>query len=410
MRVLHVLNYGYPYIDGYTVRSMGIVTSQRRYLGVETFTVTSPFKPLTKARDENFVLDGWGREAQLSLTNQPDLPRDWERPSLGLAPATSKLFRRELAAIVEGIDPDIIHAHHPHYVGSASLEIARLKNIPFVYEIRCFNGDYDLDARNPYFLARGKYQNRLELNLCRRADAVVTIADGLADRIINRGIAADRVFIIRNSVNDDVFSPNGGTSSAEKELVVGYATTFEAIEGLDYFVQSVPLARDKIAARGRRLRVRLAGTGRDWDRIRHLVTTLGLADTVQLEGFIPYGEMPDFYKKLDLFVVPRRPAAATVGTTPLKPLEALAMKCPLLVSDLPALRELLEGREGVKFYDPSPECLAERLLAFVENPWSAEQSSVADRTWRTEVIAYEKVYEAAQRNFRRAINTGGRNS
>ena len=34
-RVLHVLNYGWPHIDGYTVRSSGLITAQAQHLGLE---------------------------------------------------------------------------------------------------------------------------------------------------------------------------------------------------------------------------------------------------------------------------------------------------------------------------------------------------------------------------------------
>lgn len=399
-RVLHVLNYGWPYIDGYTVRSQGLITAQRRHLGWPVEVAVSPFRPFTRAADPEFVLPEWGPARQHST----GLPATGygvtalERPSLGLAPATSARFRAGLERLVSGVRPGIIHAHHPHYVGATARRTARARRLPFVYEIRCFNGDYDRERRNPYVRERGRYQNLLELRMCRLADAVVTISDGLAERIVVGGTPADRVFVVRNSVDNELFRSAQNRRPPGDTLTIGYATTFEVMEGLDTLLGAVPAARAALAARGRTLRVRLAGIGRDWERIRALVTKLGLADTVDLPGFVPFSRMPEFYGGLDLFVVPRRATPVASATTPLKPLEALASELPLLVSDLPALRELLDGRPGVRFVAPVSAALAAALVSFADAPWRTSADAIADRTWRQEARRYEAVYAAAVRN------------
>lgn len=403
-RVLHVINYGWPYIDGYTVRSMGLVTAQRRYLGLDVTVVTSPFPPLARARDPDFATEDWGPGVQIEARTYSEWPR-WghlrslERPSLGLAPVTSEVFRRELTSIVDRLGPDLIHVHHPHYIGSVALEVARSRSLPFVYEVRCFNGDYDYDARNPYYWLRGWRHNHLEHWICRQANAVVTISEGLARRIIAAGTPADRVSVVRNSVDTDHFVPDTGDRCLPSGvLTIGYATTFEMIEGLDNLVRAARMARDALQSRGRRLRVVLAGTGREWPRIRGLVDELGLDDIVELPGFIPYGRMPGYYRNLNLFVVPRRRVAVSADTTPLKPLEALAMGLPLLVSELPAMRELLGGRAAVRFVKPTPERLSRAIIQFADRPWKSDGTPVGDRSWRQEVRKYGPIYAAAARS------------
>jgi len=403
MRVLHVLNYGWPYIDGYTVRSMGLITAQRQHLeGVDTMVAVSPFEPLASATDRDFTLDGWGPDAQLHATRHGDgeLPRPWERPSLGLAPQTNSVFREELESILRRLQPDLLHAHHPHYVGRIALDVAQTFDVPAVYELRCFNGDYDLMRTNPYFKLRGRWRNHLEHRVFGRASAIVTIGEGLARRIVEGGkIPEDRVFTVRNSVNTDLFAPDNGPNRPEfsdgDSLHLGYATTFEPIENLDALVRCVSHARPVLQDRGLDLNVTIAGAGRDWERIRRLVEEEGVGDAVSLPGFVPYGEMPEFYRGLDLFVVPRHSLQVTEDTTPLKPLEALAVGTPLLSSDLPALRELLASRDDVRFTEPTPEALAEAIVDFSEAPWSAPERGIEGRSWRTEIQRYREVYQAA---------------
>ena len=403
MRVLHVLNYGWPYIDGYTVRSMGLITAQRQHVnGVDPVVAVSPFEPLASATDRDFMLDGWGPDAQLHATTHgdPDLPRSWERPSLRFAPKTTQVFRRELESIVRRLQPDLIHAHHPHYVGRVALDVAQAFDVPAVYELRCFNGDYDLMRTNPYFKLRGWGRNYLEHQLFDRASAIVTIGDGLARRIVEgRGVSEDRVFVVRNSVNTELFAPSGDargpTLSPGDTLHLGYATTFERMENLEALVRCAARARSALRERSIDLKVTIAGTGREWDRIRRLVDEEDVGDIVSLPGFVPYGEMPDFYRNLDLFVVPRRALQLTEDTTPLKPLEALAVGTPLLSSDLPALRELLGDRDDVRFTEPTPEALAQAVVDFADGPWTTSATDIEGRSWRQEVQRYREVYRAA---------------
>ncbi len=377
MRILHVLNYGWPHVDGCTARGRSLVTAQAAELGLDVRVAVSPFPVFARATDPELTTPVWGPQ-QLQVPAVPGpraLPpsvRRFERPALGLGPLAEAEMARGLVRLAADWRPDVVHAHHPAYVGRAARTAARVLGVPFVYELRCFNGDYDLDAKNPYYLARGRRQNVLELALCRKAGAVVTISDGLAARIVAGGVPRERVHVVRNAVDTALWRPLERTPVPGR-LTVGYATTFEAMEGLDTLVAAVGVAREQLAADGTELRVVLAGTGRDWQRIRDLVDTAGLADVVELPGFLRLPELRELYRRLDLFVVPRRAAAVATDTTPLKPLEALAVGLPVLATDLPALRELLAGRDGVRHVPASAEGLAAGLLDFRRQALDADR-------------------------------------
>ena len=402
MRVLHVLNYGWPHVDGYTARSRCLVAAQRGELGLDARVAVSPYPPFARAADPELTADGWG-PGQVPVPPRPD-PRvpapvraalaGLQRPALGLAPLAEGAFRRGLAEVVQALAPDVVHAHHPAYVGRAALAVARGHGLPLVYELRCFNGDYDLDARNPYVLARGRRQNALELALCRAADHVVTISTGLAARVVAGGVPERRVSVVRNAVDTARWRPLERTGEPGT-LRVGYATTFEAIENLDGLVAAVRIARGALAARGVRLEVVLAGAGRDWERIKAAVEAAGLVGTIALPGFLRLPELHRLYARLDLFVVPRRAAVVAADTTPLKPLEALATGLPILATDLPALRELLAGQAGVRHVPATPQGLADGLVAFAGAPWAPSgPPDLGERSWSVQVHRYLPAYAA----------------
>ena len=190
MRVLHVFNYAWPFVDGYTVRSAGLVRAQRLTLGYETLHAVSPFAPLARGKDEDFRPDGWGpgvqREIPWPRARAGGVrPVGWQRPGIGLAPVADRHFRRGLGEAIEGFEPDVVHAHHPHYNARPAIRVARRHGLPCVYELRCFNGDYDLSGGIAQRL-RGRRGNALERAACRDADGCVTIGDALADRVFVR--------------------------------------------------------------------------------------------------------------------------------------------------------------------------------------------------------------------------------
>jgi len=411
MKVLHVLNYAWPYIDGYTARSIGLIGAQTEHLdGVEPQVAVSPFEPLAQGRDERFTTPSWGPGLQLRAARHANGAavgtRSWERPALGLAPATAGDFRRELESVARRTGAQIVHVHHPHYIAGPALDVAATLGLPAVFELRCFNGYYDLGTGSPIRTLRGQWQNRLDLELAREASAVVTIADGLAGIMTRNGVSPERLTIVRNSVDTTRFHPGGkrdafatraAGSDGLRELHVGYATTFERIENLDEAVRAAAIAAPELAGQGIRLIMSLAGTGRDLPRIRTLVDELQLGDTVRLPGLVPYGEMPDFYTSLDLFLVPRGAHAVSMDTTPLKPLEALACGLPLVVTDLPAMRELLAEREDVRFTTPAASAMAEAIAGFAREPFTG-RGAIAERAWPLEVQRYHEVYDKAMRS------------
>ena len=75
---------------------------------------------------------------------------------------------------------------------------------------------------------------------------------------------------------------------------------------------------------------------------------LGIGDRAVFTGQVPHDEVQFYYELIDIFVISRPASRVAQLVTPLKPLEAMAMEKPLIVSDLPALRELVnDGETGL---------------------------------------------------------------
>jgi glycosyltransferase involved in cell wall biosynthesis len=104
---------------------------------------------------------------------------------------------------------------------------------------------------------------------------------------------------------------------------------------------------------------------------------------------------------MDLFVNPRVDERAARYITPLKPYEAMALGVPVLVSDLPALREIVDPpARGAVAPPGDADGLADAIEALIDDP--ARRASMghagrewvrSERTWASNGPRYRSAYE-----------------
>jgi len=93
----------------------------------------------------------------------------------------------------------------------------------------------------------------------------------------------------------------------------------------------------------------LAGAGPESGAFHELAVTLGVDDRLHMLGALPDEDIADLYAAVDLFVFP-----STWETFGLAAAEAAMTDLPMVVADLPVLREVLrgDGSERVSFVKP----------------------------------------------------------
>ena len=400
-RVLHVVSRALPYHQvGYTLRSQSIGEAQ-----------------LAAGLDARFATIG-NFPANVGV---PDAPRDWEVrgvPYHRLAPDFADngfhdrlvtASARCLAELAERIRPAVLHAASNHLQAQVALAVARPLGIPVVYEVRGFleetwasHPERDEDAAR----ASERFQavRDTESRVMAASDAVVTLSETMRLEIIARGCAPDAVVVIPNAVDVERFRPMPRDDALATRLgigdepVFGYISTFTAYEGIRYLLEAAATLR----GRGRRFRILLVGDGRDRDAIVEQAHRLGLDDgTLVMPGRVPNDEITRYYSVIDVFVVPRTADRVSTLVTPLKPFEAMAMERPLVVSDVPPLREIVApGEAGLLFRPEDAADLASVLEGLLDDEAlrarlgrQAREWVAAERTWAQNGARYRALYE-----------------
>jgi len=145
-------------------------------------------------------------------------------------------------------------------------------------------------------------------------------------------------------------------------------------------------------------RVVVVGEGPHRDLLESSARARGVADRVVFVGGVPQEELPALYRAADVTVLPsisRLEAFGLVG------LESMASERPVVLSDIPGVREVIEdGKEGLLAAPADPEDIAAKVNALLDDPELRAEMGARGRervlshfTWDVVGAQFRHIYE-----------------
>ena len=97
----------------------------------------------------------------------------------------------------------------------------------------------------------------------------------------------------------------------------------------------------------RDLRLVIVGDGPDAARLRRLVAAKGLSEKVDFRGLVPYEQVPEHLAQADCCICPLPPRPEWDVSSPLKMFEYMAAGKPMILTPIPAHRDVVDGQPFV---------------------------------------------------------------
>lgn len=291
------------------------------------------------------------------------------------------------------LKPSVIQAASNYEAALPALIAARRLGIPFVYEVRGL-WEYTAASKKPGWehTERFDLDRRLETLVASHANHVFTLTTALADELVLRGVDPAIISLVPNGIDPEAFRPRERDTSAITELglpegafVVGYVGSVVAYEGLDDLLGAARV----LAVEYPKLHVVIVGDGDTRFRLEQQAKEYALGNHVIFTGKVPPDTVSRYFSIFDAIALPRKPCQVCRLVSPLKPLEAMAMNVPMIVSDVEALGEMVEdGVSALVHKSSDVESLANAIRLLMTTPdlgpelaKNARSQMLPARTW-----------------------------
>ncbi len=251
---------------------------------------------------------------------------------------------------------DLIHAHWLLPQGLVAAMACRfLKQPP---PLLCTSHGGDL------FALRGGLSNKVKRFVLSHCTALTVVSRSMRDKALTLSAAREKIHVIPMGVDlRDRFVP-AATRTEDKSLL--FVGRLVEKKGLRYLIDALPLIIEKHPNAS----LLIAGNGPEEDAGKEQVARLGLNDHVHFMGSITNNRLPAIYQSADVVIFPS--VVADNGDQEgfgLVLVEALGCECATVVSDLPAMQDIvIDGTSALVVPQKNVRQLANKVTTLLDHP------------------------------------------
>jgi teichuronic acid biosynthesis glycosyltransferase TuaC len=236
----------------------------------------------------------------------------------------------------------------------------------------------------------------------RRAAALIAVSTALRDVMVDRGLPADRITVVRNGVDLTTFQPRD-REAARRALGLAGPTLLSVgnlvpEKGLDLVLEALQKLGDA--------RLLVIGAGPEEDRLRRIADALDVTSRVSWVAPVPQEALAQYYSAADVTVL-----ASTREGMPNVLLESLACGTPVVATAVGGSTEIVTASEaGALVYVRSGGALAAACRQLIVSPPDrAATRRYAERFgWPEPIAALVALFERVISQHR--VETGSRAS
>lgn len=182
-----------------------------------------------------------------------------------------------------------------------------------------------------------------------------------------------RGLVLHNGVDTTLFRPDGAPchASPRDTFTIGCIGNFNELKGQDDLIRALAIAGPKLG----NWKLRIIGSGNTFGKFRALAAETGLEGRIEVLPEVRHEELPEFYRGLDLFVLPSWFEGFGCVFT-----EAWACGVPFITCEGQGMDDMIPREDRAKWLcrPRNPADLADKILSFHKERTEQKLSSEID--------------------------------
>ncbi|MBU1131206.1 glycosyltransferase [Patescibacteria group bacterium] len=225
-----------------------------------------------------------------------------------------------------------------------------------------------------------KSKVKLHRLLIKRIDKLIVLTCGLKDLFVKSDFLKENILIAPDGVDLQKFDLSLTKEQARQQLnlpqdkiILGYTGSFRTM-GKDKGIMNILKSLQELSKEYQNIHfVAVGGSQQDIQYYSKLAQDLKVINYISLLQRVDLDKLAIFQKAFDVLLMPfPNKEHYAYYMSPLKMFEYMASKRPIITSDLPSIREVLNEDSAVIVAPDSPKELFKGIKMVIENPEMAE--------------------------------------
>jgi glycosyltransferase involved in cell wall biosynthesis len=321
----------------------------------------------------------------------------------------SFMFTSVWAALRAG-DVDLVMGTSPPLFQAVSAWLVSvLRRRPFLLEIRDLWPEFAIDIgvlKNPVIIMLARW---VENFLYRRATHLLVNSPAYRDYLLAKGVADEKITVIANGVDPDMFAPDADGRSFREELALGdkFVITYAGALGMANDIDTILRAAARLRSETR-IRFLLVGDGKERANLQAKAKRFELAN-LTFVGTRTKADMADVLAASDACIATLKNIPMFRTTYPNKVFDYMAAGRPTILAIDGVIRQVVDAAGGGIFVPPGDDrALAAAAQALCDDRARARTMGLAARGYVVEHFNRHQQGEEFVRLVERLANVAPR--
>ncbi|MFW6314493.1 MAG: glycosyltransferase [Desulfohalobiaceae bacterium] len=310
-------------------------------------------------------------------------------------------FSPKIKQAFQSFAPDLVHLHHPFWMGKKGFRLAKKYNLPIIYTYHTRLDKYSHYALFSSTLFKIFIAHYVIKRFADNCDGIIVPTYSVEEYLRNLGVSAlietipTGVEIERfQDVNQEQVQSLRSSYTQEGEPLLLCVTRLSQEKNLYFLLQGLQQVAKQF---GSSFKCLLAGDGPELEALQEYVLQVGLQEQVIFLGQLGQQELPLYYAASDIFVF-----ASTSETQGMVVLEAMAGGCPAVAVRSSGIADLIQnGYNGYKT-EEDVQAWAQAVLKLLNSPGQLQRMSQNARQ-QAENFSVQKTAQQVLRFYARVL-------